>query len=140
MTTIKGLRTTEAILINAYTGDEKEVKEILWDLKTSLPSLKCYSSQDMLRYTELLDFEYWVYTNDELCDKLIERIEDAEKPLSMLVKEYNIHINCGEIDEAFKLLQEHPEIKEHIGWDDNLDLDDIDDFLMENIDPDDLDL
>lgn len=138
--TMKGLKTIDAIIINAYTGDEREVPEIMWDLKISLPNLKCYCSQDMIRCTELLDFEFWVYENDDLCDRIVDRILEIEKPTSILAKEYHIHINCGEIDKAIKLVNEHPEIKPLIGWNDNLDLDDIDDFLMENIDPDDFDL
>lgn len=140
MTMTKGMKTIDVIIINAYTGDETEINEIMWDLKTTLPALKCYSSQDKIRHTELLDLEFWVYENDDVCDRIINRIEEAEKPLSEFVREYNININLGQIDEAIKIVNEHPEIKQLIGWDDNINLDDIDDFLLENIDPDDLDL
>lgn len=140
MTMTKGMKTIDAIIINAYTGDETTISEIMWDLKMCFPTLKCYSSQDMIRYTELLDFEYWIYENDDLCDRIVNRIEESEKPASVMAKEFNIHINCGEVDEAMKLVNEHPEIKPLIGWDDNLELEKVDDFLLENIDPDDLDL
>lgn len=140
MTTTKGMKTIDIIITNAYTGDETEINEIMWDLKTTLPALKCYSSQDKIRHTELLDLEFWVYENDDVCDRIINRIEESEKPASVMAKEFNIHINCGEVDEAMKLVNEHPEIKALIGWKDSLELDEIDDFLLENIDPDDLDL
>lgn len=140
MTITKGMKTIDVIIINAYTGDETEIPEIMWDLKTSFPNLKCYCSQDMIRYTELLDFEFWVYENDDLCDRIVDRILEVEKPTSILAKEFNIHINCGEVDEAIKLVNEHPEIKPLIGWDDNLDLDEVDDFLLKNINPDEFDL
>lgn len=140
MTMTKGMKTIDAIIINAYAGDETTISEIMWDLKMCFPTLKCYSSQDMIRYTELLDFEYWIYENDDLCDRIVNRIEESEKPASVMAKEFNIHINCGEVDEAMKLVNEHPEIKPLIGWDDNSKLEKIDDFLLENIDPDDLDL